>query len=338
MSNANTSRPGGTGPAGGFLSSSPLLALLLQRIFLGFVLLLAISALLFIGIEILPGDFAQAYLGQSATPEAIANIRKELGLDAPLLERYFGWLGGVLQGDFGTSWANKASVSEQIGKRLGNTLFLAFWAAVVSVPLAIGLGMIAVHYRNTFIDRLINILSLAAISLPEFFTGYLLILFFAVNWGVAVFPSTVFEGMPLGDQLAAIALPCATLVLVVLAHMMRMTRAAILNIMSSAYIETAELKGLDAFRIIAKHAAPNAVAPIINVVALNLAYLVVGVVVVEVIFVYPGMGQYLVDAVTIRDMPVVQACGLVFAAVYILLNMLADILGILANPRLRHPK
>lgn len=177
MSNANTSRPGGTGPAGGFLSSSPLLALLLQRIFLGFVLLLAISALLFIGIEILPGDFAQAYLGQSATPEAIANIRKELGLDAPLLERYFGWLGGVLQGDFGTSWANKASVSEQIGKRLGNTLFLAFWAAVVSVPLAIGLGMIAVHYRNTFIDRLINILSLAAISLPEFFTGYLLILF-----------------------------------------------------------------------------------------------------------------------------------------------------------------
>lgn len=159
-----------------------------------------------------------------------------------------------------------------------------------------------------------------------------------MNWGVAVFPSTVFEGMPLGDQLAAIALPCATLVLVVLAHMMRMTRAAILNIMSSAYIETAELKGLDAFRIIAKHAAPNAVAPIINVVALNLAYLVVGVVVVEVIFVYPGMGQYLVDAVTIRDMPVVQACGLVFAAVYILLNMLADILGILANPRLRHPK
>lgn len=338
MSNTNSSRPGGASSAGGFLSSSPLLALLLQRIVLGFVLLLAISALLFIGIEILPGDFAQAYLGQSATPEAIANIRKELGLDAPLLERYFGWLGGVFQGDFGTSWANKASVSEQIGKRLGNTLFLAFWAAVVSVPLAIGLGMIAVHYRNKFIDRLINILSLAAISLPEFFTGYLLILFFAVNWGVAVFPSTVFDGMSLGDQLAAIALPCATLVLVVLAHMMRMTRAAILNIMSSAYIETAELKGLDAFRIIAKHAAPNAVAPIINVVALNLAYLVVGVVVVEVIFVYPGMGQYLVDAVTIRDMPVVQACGLVFAAVYILLNMLADILGILANPRLRHPK
>lgn len=338
MSNTNSSRPGGASSAGGFLSSSPLIALLLQRIVLGFVLLLAISALLFIGIEILPGDFAQAYLGQSATPEAVANIRKELGLDAPLLERYFGWLGGVLQGDFGTSWANKASVSEQIGKRLGNTLFLAFWAAVVSVPLAIGLGMIAVHYRNKFIDRLINILSLAAISLPEFFTGYLLILFFAVNWGVAVFPSTVFDGMSLGDQLAAIALPCATLVLVVLAHMMRMTRAAILNIMSSAYIETAELKGLDAFRIIAKHAAPNAVAPIINVVALNLAYLVVGVVVVEVIFVYPGMGQYLVDAVTIRDMPVVQACGLVFAAVYILLNMLADILGILANPRLRHPK
>jgi peptide/nickel transport system permease protein len=327
MSNANTGRPAGPGSVGGFIGSYPLLSLILQRIVLGFVLLLAISALLFIGIEILPGDFAQSYLGQSATPEAIANIRRELGL-----------LGGVVQGDFGISWANKASVSDQIGKRLGNTLFLAFWAAVVSVPLAIGLGMIAVHYRNRFIDRLINVISLAAISLPEFFTGYLLILFFAVNMGVATFPSTVHDGMSFGDRLSAIALPCATLVLVVLAHMMRMTRAAILNIMSSAYIETAELKGLDAFRIIARHAAPNAIAPIINVVALNLAYLVVGVVVVEVIFVYPGMGQYLVDAVTIRDMPVVQACGLVFAAVYIILNMVADVLGILANPRLRHPK
>jgi peptide/nickel transport system permease protein len=198
--------------------------------------------------------------------------------------------------------------------------------------------MLSVHFRNRLPDKIINVISLAAISLPEFFIGYLLILFFAVNLGMATFPATVYDSMSFVERLKAIALPTATLVLVVLAHMMRMTRAAILSVMSSAYMETAELKGLSAFRAIVKHAAPNALAPIINVIALNLAYLVVGVVVVEVVFVYPGMGQYMVDAVTVRDMPVVQACGLIFAAVYIFLNMTADILAIIANPRLRHPR
>jgi peptide/nickel transport system permease protein len=164
------------------------------------------------------------------------------------------------------------------------------------VPLAIGLGMLAVRYRNRFPDRMINVVSLAAISLPEFFVGYILILFIAVQGGWLTFPSTVYAGMPFGQRMEAIVLPCATLVLVVLAHMMRMTRAAILNVMQSAYVETAELKGLGTLRIIARHAFPNAIAPIVNVVMLNLAYLVVGVVVVEVVFVYPGMGQYLVDA------------------------------------------
>jgi peptide/nickel transport system permease protein len=317
---------------------SPLARLILQRLGLSILLLFAVSLLIFVGVEALPGDFAQTYLGQSATPQAVANIRSELGLDRPATTRYLAWLGGVVQGDFGTSWASGNSIAEQIGRRLGNTLLLAAFAALVSVPLAIALGMLAVHYRNRLPDRVINAISLAAISLPEFFVGYLLILLFAVNWSWVTFPSTVYDGMPLGARLEAILLPGMTLVLVVLAHMMRMTRAAILNVMSSAYIETAELKGLSAFSIIARHAAPNAVAPIINVVALNLAYLVVGVVVVEVVFVYPGMGQYMVDAVTVRDMPVVQACGLIFAAVYILLNMTADILGILANPRLRHPR
>lgn len=261
-----------------------------------------------------------------------------MGLDRPVTTRYVEWLGNAVQGDFGTSWASKNSVSEQIGKRLGNSLFLAGFAAVISVPLAIGLGMLSVHFRNRMPDKIINVISLAAISLPEFFIGYLLILFFAVKFGMATFPATVYDSMGFVERLKAIALPTATLVLVVLAHMMRMTRAAILSVMSSAYMETAELKGLSAFRSIVKHAAPNALAPIINVVALNLAYLVVGVVVVEVVFVYPGMGQYMVDAVTVRDMPVVQACGLIFAAVYIFLNMTADILAIIANPRLRHPR
>ncbi|ANL36583.1 MULTISPECIES: ABC transporter permease [Rhizobium] len=316
----------------------PLLALILERFVLSIILLFAVSILIFGGLEALPGDFATTYLGQSATPQAVANIRQDLGLDRPVTTRYVEWLGNAVQGDFGTSWASKNSVSEQIGKRLGNSLFLAGFAAVISVPLAVGLGMLSVHFRNRLPDKIINVISLAAISLPEFFIGYLLILFFAVKFGMATFPATVYDSMGFIERLKAIALPTATLVLVVLAHMMRMTRAAILSVMSSAYMETAELKGLSAYRSIVKHAAPNALAPIINVVALNLAYLVVGVVVVEVVFVYPGMGQYMVDAVTVRDMPVVQACGLIFAAVYIFLNMIADILAIVANPRLRHPR
>ncbi|MGY5811135.1 ABC transporter permease [Rhizobium sp. LEGMi198b] len=321
-----------------FKQRFPLLSLIIERFLLSLVLLFAVSVLIFGGLEALPGDFATTYLGQSATPQAVANIRTELGLNRPVTTRYVEWLGNAVQGDFGTSWASKNSVSEQIGKRLGNSLFLAACAALISVPLAVGLGMLAVHFRNRLPDKIINVISLAAISLPEFFIGYLLILFFTVKFGIATFPATVYDGMSFIDRLKAIALPTATLVLVVLAHMMRMTRAAILSVMSSAYMETAELKGLSAFRAIVKHAAPNALAPIINVVALNLAYLIVGVVVVEVVFVYPGMGQYMVDAVTVRDMPVVQACGLIFAAVYILLNMVADILAIVANPRLRHPR
>lgn len=312
--------------------------LIAQRLALGILLLLAVSVLIFAGTQLLPGDVAQAILGQSATPEALANLRAELGLNDPSYVRYFDWLGGVLTGDLGTALSNGQNISEALGKRLSNTLFLAMWAAIISVPLAILLGLVAVQHRNGFIDKLISATTLTSISLPEFFIGYLLVYFIAVElqWFPSV--STVYDGMGFADRMSAIALPCATLTLVVLAHMMRMTRAAILNVMQSAYIETAELKGLSPFRIILRHAFPNAIAPIVNVVMLNLAFLVVGVVVVEVIFVYPGMGQYLVDHVSKRDIPVVQACGMIFAAVYISLNIVADIVAIIANPRLRHPK
>jgi len=315
-----------------------ILKLVAQRVALGLLLLLAVSVLIFVGTQILPGDVAQSILGQSATPTALANLREELGLNDPAYVRYFGWLGGVLTGDLGTALSNGQDISEAIGKRLGNTLFLAFWAAVVAVPLAITLGLLAVRYRNRWPDKLISALTLASISLPEFFIGYVLIFFVAVK--LRWFPSvaTVYDGMSLLEKLNAIALPATVLTLVVLAHMMRMTRAAILNVMQSAYIETAELKGLSAFNVIFRHAFPNAISPIVNVVMINLAYLVVGVVVVEVIFVYPGMGQYLVDHVAKRDVPVVQATGLIFAAVYVALNLIADIVAIVSNPRLRHPK
>lgn len=314
------------------------LKLVAQRIALGFLLLIAVSAVIFAGTQILPGDVAQAILGQSATPEALENLRRDLGLNDPAIVRYFKWLGGVATGDLGTALSNGQDIASSLGKRLFNTLFLAAVAAFVSIPLAILLGLLAVRFRNRWPDKLISGVTLASISLPEFFIGYVLIYFIAVQLGWFTSVATVYDGMGFGERLAAVALPAATLTLVVLAHMMRMTRAAILNVMQSAYIETAELKGVSAFDIIRKHAFPNAIAPIVNVVMLNLAFLVVGVVVVEVIFVYPGMGQYLVDHVTKRDVPVVQACGLIFAAFYIGLNLIADVVAIISNPRLRHPK
>ena len=309
-----------------------------QRLLLGALMLLGVSVLIFAGTQLLPGDVAESILGQSATPEALHNLRKEMGLYDSAPVRYWHWLSNALSGDFGRSLSNDQDIAEALGKRLSNTLFLAFWAALVSVPLAIGLGLLAVRHRNGFIDRLISGLGLASTSLPEFFVGYVLMYVFAVHlqWFTSV--STVFEGMPLAERLEAVVLPVAVLTTAVLAHMMRMTRAAILNVMQSAYIETAELKGLSALQVVYRHALPNALAPIINVVMINLAFLIVGVVVVEVIFVYPGMGQYLVDHVAKRDVPVVQACGLVFATVYVGLNLVADIAGVLSNPRLRHPK
>lgn len=316
----------------------PILKLVAERLALGVLLLFAASALLFGLTEILPGDAAQAILGQGATAENLANLREEMGLNRPALTRYVEWLGGIVTGDMGTALTNKLPIADQVARRMSATLFLAFWAAIISVPLAILLGLIAVRFQNRWPDKLISGVTLASISLPEFMIAYVLIFFFAVKLFWAPSFASISPGMPLLEQLHAISLPVAVLTLVVLAHMMRMTRAAILNVMQSAYIETAELKGLTTFRVIYRHAFPNAIAPIVNVVMINLAYLVVGVVVVEVVFAYPGMGQYLVDAVVKRDVPVVLACGVIFAAVYIILNIVADVVSILANPRLRHPK
>jgi peptide/nickel transport system permease protein len=316
----------------------PVITLVAQRLALGLLLLLAASVLIFIGTQILPGDVAQSILGQSATPQSLANLRAELGLDIPAPVRYFNWLTGILHGDLGRALTNGQDIATAMGKRLGNTLFLASCAAIIAVPSAIILGLIAVRYQGRWPDRVISTLTLATVSVPEFLLGYIAVYFLSVQ--LRWFPSlaTVYDGMSLGEKLYAVSMPVLVLVLVVLGHMMRMTRAAILNVMQSAYVETAELKGLRKFTIIARHAFPNAIAPVVNVVMINLAYLVVGVVVVEVVFVYPGMGQYLVDHVAKRDVPVVQACGLVFAAVYIGLNLVADVVSILANPRLRHPK
>lgn len=317
---------------------NPLTSLIIKRVGLGVLTLLVISVLIFVGIELLPGDLAQEILGQNATPETVAAFRKELKLDLPPHERYLAWLGDLARGDFGTSLANNRPIVDLIGWRFANTLFLAAAAAVVAVPVSILLGILAALYRNSLFDRFISMVTLSTISFPEFFVAYILIALLSVQ--LIIFPSVsnINDSMSFWQKIQAIALPCLTLTLVVVAHMMRQTRAAIINILSSPFIEMARLKGINRSRVVVKHAFPNALSPVINVVALNLAYLVAGVVIVEVVFAYPGMGQLLVDSVTKRDIPVVQASGLIFAATYVLLNLMADLLSIISNPRLRAPR
>ncbi len=286
----------------------------------------------------LPGDAAEAILGQAGTPETIAALRTQLGLDTPAHIRYIEWLGKILQGDFGVSIGNGRAINEVLGTRFYNTIFLATFAACIAVPLALILGILAALYRNSLYDRTVNVVSLSAISTPEFFVSYILLLLVAVKAGWLPSLSNIRADTTFFEHIEKTILPAVVLTLVSMAYMMRMTRAAIINLLSAAYIEMASLKGMKRFRVIIHHALPNAWAPIVNVIVLNLAYLVVGVIVVEVVFVYPGLGQFLVDAVQRRDMPVVQACCLIFAATYVLLNLIADVLSILTNPRLLHPK
>ncbi|MDJ1015596.1 MAG: ABC transporter permease [Paracoccaceae bacterium] len=315
-----------------------LLGLVLKRLGLGLVTLLVVSILIFFAVELLPGDIAEAVLGQSATDETLAALREQLGLDRPAIVRYFDWLGGAVVGDFGVSLVSGDRVTDAIADRFLNTLFLAAYAAVIAVPISIFLGVVVALLRNTVFDRVANVVTLTSISSPEFFLGYILILYLAVKTNAFPAIASLSGDMTFGELLHRTFLPALTLVLVVTAHMMRMTRAAIINLLASPYIEMARLKGMPPWKVIVKHALPNAWAPIINVVALNLAYLITGVVLVEVVFVYPGVGQLLVDAVSKRDFPIVQACCLIFAATFILLNLAADVGAILTNPRLRHPK
>ena len=312
--------------------------MLIQRLSLGLLTLFVVSVIIFLAVSMLPGDAAQAMLGQAATEETVEALRKRMGLDQPPYIRYFTWLGGILQGDFGTSIANGREISELLGGRFVNTIHLAVFAAVISVPLALILGLLAALYRNSIYDRSVNVVTLSSISTPEFFVAYILILLVSVKLGWFPSLANVSPDTPFAERLYKTFLPAMTLTLVVVAHMMRMTRAAIINLLASPYIEMAALKGINRRRIITHHALPNAWAPIVNVIVLNLAYLIVGVVVVVVVFVYPGLGQLLVDSVQRRDLPVVQACCLIFAATYVLLNLIADILYILTSPRLLHPK
>jgi len=307
--------------------------MIVSRLGLGVMTLVAVSAVVFFSMALLPGDIAQQMLGQAGTPEAVANIRHDLGIDRPIGQRYVSWMSGVLHGDFGRSLASGRPIAQIAKGRLVNTLFLASFAAIVSVPLSVGLGILAALYRRRPVDTAINVFTLLAISFPEFLIAYLLIYLFTVEARWAPSLAVVGTDTPLPERLHKTVLPVMTLTLAVAAHMTRLTRAAIVNVLASPYIEMAHLKGLIAWRVIVRHALPNALGPIISVVVLNLAYLIVGVVVVEVVFTYPGLGQLMVDSVSKRDVPVVQASCLIFAATYIALNLVADVASMIFDPR-----
>lgn len=338
------------------------------RLALGVFTLWIISIVIFAAIEALPGDFARSSLGRSATPEQVAILEHQLGLDQPLVTRYGAWIGGVVQGDFGLSLSSKPNrprpVTAMIAPRLKNTLILATVAASIAVPLAIGLGVLCALWRGSIFDRTISALTLITISFPEFFLAYLLTylviskdiflhselaqllpgwLTQATQTGLEAIPrfpilASVNERTGFWEHMWKISLPATVLGLVIIAHMMRMTRAVLISLLSSQWVEMARLKGLAPTRIVGRHALRNAWGPVATVVALNLAYLIAGVVMVEVVFVYPGIGQLMVDAVKQRDIPVVQACALIFAATYILFNLIADVIAILANPRQLHAR
>ncbi|MCC7283389.1 MAG: ABC transporter permease [Acetobacteraceae bacterium] len=315
-----------------------LLPILLRRVLLGLLTLAAVSVLVFTLVQMLPGDAAEAILGQNASPAAVAALRHELGLNEPLVARYLGWCNRLLHGEFGTSLANGLPVAGLMRDRLANTLFLAGFTAAFAIPLAFALALAAAAARGSALNRIGEVISLMLISCPQFLIAYLVIYWLAVQnpW----FPSSsdIRPGQSLADQLYQAFLPMLTLSTVVIAYMFRMTRAAVADVLRHDHIRMAVLKGLRPWRILVVHALPNAIGPIAVVVALLLAYLVVGVVIVEVVFVYPGLGQLLVDAVGKRDVVVVQGVSMVFGTAFITLNMIADLAGLASNPRLLHPR
>lgn len=310
-------------------------SMITRRIFLAFVTLFLISLIVFMGVEALPGDTATAYLGQSATPESLAALREEFGLNAPVHERYLTWLGGFLQGDLGDSMSKKKPVTELIGNRFRNTVVLASAAALVGIPLAIVLGVIAGLTRDKWPDVFVSTTSIVGMTLPGFVTATVLIYFFAIRleWFPAI--TLVPTDVPVVELLPNIVLPIITLTLIMVAHILRLVRTNMIDVLTSDYVQMAKLKGVPHWSIVFKHALPNAMLPTINVVALTLAWLLGGVAIIETVFNYPGIGQLMITAITDRDFALVQGIAIILAVIYIALNLIADVLSMILNPKLR---
>ena len=309
--------------------------LVVQRLGIALLTLVIVSFAVFFATELLPGDVAEILLGQAATPDAVAGLRAAMGLDEPALSRFVGWLVGLAQGDLGTSYVNNMEVVELIAGRLGNSLRLAGVTTLLSVPVALSLGIGAAMYRGSLFDRMVSVLTISVISVPEFMVATLAVLVFAVwlDWLPAL--SYGADVSSVGAMLKAYAMPVITLSCVISAQMIRMTRAAVIETLNTPYVEMALLKGASRRRMVLGHALPNALGPIANAVALSLSYLVGGVIIVETIFNYPGVAKLMVDAVATRDLPLIQSCAMIFCVSYLSLITLADLIAILSNPRLR---
>jgi len=312
-----------------------ILLLILRRIGSGLLTLFIVSALVFIITSMLPGDAAQQLLGQAATPETVAALRDQLGLNLPIWQRYVEWIGGMLHGDFGTSFANNMPVTKLVAQRIPATFELAGITTLVSVPLAVIIGITAAMKRGSLIDRMLVVGTMSVVAVPEFLVATVAVMVFAVrlHW---------FPAMSLGSTnqdflgyLRAYALPVFTLCCVLVAQMARMTRSAIINQLDSSYLEMTLLKGVRPLRAVLRHALPNAVGPIANAISLSLSYLFGGVIIIETIFSYPGLASQMVDAVSNRDLPIVQLCVMLFSSCYLVLLLLADIATLAFNPKLK---
>ncbi|WP_409523915.1 ABC transporter permease [Nitrincola sp. MINF-07-Sa-05] len=315
--------------------NSTIVQLVINRLGIGVLTLFIVSLVVFLITSLLPGDAAEALLGQEATPETIAALRSQFGLDQPAYLRYLSWLGGLITGNPGVSLVTGMPVDTMIASRLPNSLTLAAVTAVVSVPLALSIGILSAMYRGSVFDRFSNIMTVCAVSIPEFLIATIAVLIFAVHLGWLSALSRTVDVHSFRDLLSAYAMPVMTLCCVLVAQMARMTRAAVIDQLSSPYVEMALLKGASPIRVVLRHALPNAVGPIANAVALSLSYLLGGVIIVESIFNYPGIATLMVNAVVMRDMPLVQACVMLFCLGFLMLVLLADICAILSNPRLR---
>jgi len=309
--------------------------LVVKRLLIALITLVIVSFAVFFATTLLPGDTATILLGQSATPEAVEGLRTAMHLNDPAIIRFLRWIVGLFQGDFGKSYANNVPVANLISGRFANTMKLAGLTAAIAVPLALTLGITSAMWRGTLYDRIVTVATIGIISVPEFMIATLAVLLFAVylKWLPAL--SLVNEVKSFHDLLRIYAMPVMTLTFGVSAQMIRMTRAAVVETLNTPYVEMALLKGASRPRLVLRHALPNALGPIVNAVALSLSYLLGGVIIVETIFNYPGVAKLMVDAVSTRDLPLIQTCAMIFCLGYLALITAADIIAVLSNPRLR---
>jgi peptide/nickel transport system permease protein len=310
---------------------------ILRRVLLGLLTLFLVSLVVFAATQALPSDPARAILGRTATPDSLKALRKQLNLNRPVVSQYTHWLGGIFTGDLGNSLAARGEpVTKVLGKRLENSAVLVLLAAVISIPLSILLGVISARRRDGPLDHSLSLVLLALAALPEFVVGIALVLLFATRvFHVLPAVSLIPPDSSPWQNLKELVLPTVTLVLAVSPYVARIMRASMVEVLESDFVEMARLKGMPERHVLWRHAVPNAIAPAIQVIALNLAYLAGGIVVVEFVFAYPGIGSALVDGVANRDLPIVQALAVLIAAVYVGCNVLADIATILVSPRLR---